>query len=740
LFTIILFWVSFIADGVVSYGGSSSSSGGIYPSHGTTANPYGYEYSRAQDRASLRGGWGSEETSTSTHPPGLGVGGSVQGPADIRVGEAVDSSEFASQPVSGVTPEIATGLSGLGCGGSEVTSTSTPEYFSSWSWYERDPKVSTPQWNWKDNQYDSWYETRREKGQWEGRRAGGAKRGGGIPWETANQGQKRQRHSVSEQVWRRRGAHQWPRGQQSETVNSTVESTHTNRGKKRKVANVEEGSRPEGAPVRQRKTNRVKRRKERIVAHRADKKKLRKKKRVSKGFARLSILHTVIKKKEKIKNVWGEGHLRGGTWNTRLMGSPNGRLDPFLKMECFLALFESRGWSFALLSDMKFPQNGVRQYETEKQTMSWTLIVQGKVAIMLNQGLAELWRKSGAILECVGRTDISTTRAMAITIKQKGWQRGLRLISVYAPTSAHSTMKEREKYNKHVHMLLEKSAAEDILVVGGDMNAQVGAGKDTTNRDVLGAFGHNNRTKTGEDLIQLCREEGLMVAGSFGLQNERSTWWHPAHGTGHEIDHLLVRRTQRWHVLACKTLHYGMPADEESKERAKKEQARSRRTNTTWRVEKHVRHDGVIAWESYTDHHPVEIVIRAGKNWQAAAKAKERKWAEEPDWSKVWGGTKEALEHKQRLEEKMNDDISKMGENSEWDSICEVSYKAALEILGAKGKPHPRPWLVGKETDKAELDARVSEVKKAFKFSQPRGQQKHNHPSQTKQSRPRNKS
>ena len=42
---------------------------------------------------------------------------------------------------------------------------------------------------------------------------------------------------------------------------------------------------------------------------------------------------------------------------------------------------ESRGWSFYLLSDLKYPQNGVCGYETDRQT--WTLVIQGKLGIML---------------------------------------------------------------------------------------------------------------------------------------------------------------------------------------------------------------------------------------------------------------------------------------------------------------------------------------------------------------------
>ena len=304
---------------------------------------------------------------------------------------------------------------------------------------------------------------------------------------------------------------------------------------------------------------------------------------------------------------------------------------------------------------------------------------------------------------------------MAITIRQKGWKEGLRLVAAYAPTSSlnRKTQAQRVQFKEHLASILEKSKTGDMLVVGVDFNAEVGAGKDDCNRDVLGAFGATNRTKTGEDLIELCREEGLMVAGSFFAQRERSTWWHFRFGTGHELDHLLIRRAQRWNVLRCRTLHFGrMPGGQARTIRRRKEMERARKTQTTIAVEVAQREDGVIAWSPYTDHHPVEIVLRIGKNWATEAERKNEIKVLEPDWSKVWGGTKEAKDYSQKLAAKTNERIEAMGENNEdWETVCKVCNDTALEVLGSKGKPHPRQWLRGKEDLKAQLDEDVHKAR-----------------------------
>ena len=48
---------------------------------------------------------------------------------------------------------------------------------------------------------------------------------------------------------------------------------------------------------------------------------------------------------------------------------------------------------------------------------------------------------------------------------------------------------------------------------------------------------------------------------------------------------------------------------------------------------------------------------------------------------------------------------------SEWNEICTVSHKVAMEVLGKRGRPHPEPWLVGHEQDKEELDTTIRKLK-----------------------------
>eukprot|EP00969_Alexandrium_andersonii_P133025 5882456-Alexandrium_andersonii.AAC.1 len=47
-----------------------------------------------------------------------------------------------------------------------------------------------------------------------------------------------------------------------------------------------------------------------------------------------------------------------------------------------------------MLSDVAFPENGVQEYRADSTV--WTIVVQGKVAIAMNERWAKCWREAGA--------------------------------------------------------------------------------------------------------------------------------------------------------------------------------------------------------------------------------------------------------------------------------------------------------------------------------------------------------
>ena len=259
------------------------------------------------------------------------------------------------------------------------------------------------------------------------------------------------------------------------------------------------------------------------------------------------------------------------------------------KAEIMFGLMQKRKWSAAILTDINMPPNTVKEYETDGH--KWTLVTRGKVGIVLNEKLTEQWGKGVAASMTGKGTEGSPARCFTIRIPNDGWRKGLFIVGVYAPTSHHSQTRAREHMYEQIEKLIDKSGGYQTLIIGGDFNAEVGAGKDREYSDVLGTHGDNRRTGSGSTLLEHCRQNQLIVAGSYTRQTERATWWHPRWGSGHELDHFLMRKVDRWMIRSCKTLHQDMP-------------------------------NKVATWKTYCDHEPVEIDLRTDKNWVEIKKQK----------------------------------------------------------------------------------------------------------------------
>ena len=161
------------------------------------------------------------------------------------------------------------------------------------------------------------------------------------------------------------------------------------------------------------------------------------------------------------------------------------------------------------------------------------------------------------------------------------------MVSAYAPVSGKGAEpeKERERFWKQLGQVSSRAPRECRLIVGGDMNAEVGAAKDNEFREVMGGNGTRKRTDTGKNSIDFCTEAGMLIAGTFFKQKERATWWHLRYGSAHELDHFLIRQSDRWYLEGCKTLHFGRTL-------AGKATRKKRRIEPP----KVQRPDGVIAW------------------------------------------------------------------------------------------------------------------------------------------------
>ena len=148
---------------------------------------------------------------------------------------------------------------------------------------------------------------------------------------------------------------------------------------------------------------------------------------------------------------------------------------------------------------------------------------------------------------------------------------------VYAPTSA-AGRRERATLRQDVFCLVEAAPPSTMIVVSGDLNAELGnsGGTMQTGDAVVGPFAHTRLTTAGVEWRDWCLRHDFRDAGSRSQQRRRRTWRHPRFRTDHELDHFLIHQGDLWHLRSCRILYDGPNVQ--------------------------------VSWTPYTDHNPVECV------------------------------------------------------------------------------------------------------------------------------------
>ena len=154
-----------------------------------------------------------------------------------------------------------------------------------------------------------------------------------------------------------------------------------------------------------------------------------------------------------------------GTWNTRQLGAYSTKFEPGMKTKCMFELMEKRTWHAALLTDVRYGADGIREYQTKRDT--WTMVVRGKVAIAMSSSMAQEWKKGGCkvwVGTKMGKENQS--RVMSVDIPPKGWKKGLHLVCQYSHTST-APVAMRNKHWQELQKITNSAAPYRTLLLGG---------------------------------------------------------------------------------------------------------------------------------------------------------------------------------------------------------------------------------------------------------------------------------
>ena len=374
------------------------------------------------------------------------------------------------------------------------------------------------------------------------------------------------------------------------------------------------------------------------------------------------------------------------TWNTRGWGARYSEIDQAIKSRCIVHLVERRGVGLAILSDLKFPEVGVRTYRTALQC--WTLVAVGSVGFLMNEEWADWWTQGGGVFAAATPEGRDKVRAASVTFPRVGWRRGLHVVGVYAPTAA-ARRRQRDEFMRQVGDMLGRAPGSSMQVLAGDFNAELGLARHGDWGDVLGPFGNARRSDAGKEWLEWCRNEGWVEAASQYAQRCRGTWWHCRFNTEHVLDHFFLPRAERWHLTACSVVHAGRGM-------------RAGGGDNSWQ------------WGPYTDHHPVEMTMRVGKLWVPRRRAGARE--ERADVAKLNGMGEATRTYRRRFQEVAGQKLTELTEGAEhvaWQDITQACHQAAVEVVGTVGRKSDRPWLEGHWEELQRMDAAITEGRRA---------------------------
>ena len=186
------------------------------------------------------------------------------------------------------------------------------------------------------------------------------------------------------------------------------------------------------------------------------------------------------------------------------------------------------------------------------------------------------WRNSSIQVNTDGKGETCRSMLLQIPCYHK---LGISIVATYAP-STNVTAEEQQTYLDDLEALLTYVKARHILILGRGFQRR-SRNSGSAHSGSIGPHGPRKRNLRGQNLIQFCTQQGLVVANTWTPQHHKTTWWHPRFNTPHLLDYFLVAKKHLGNVHRVLTIH----------------------PEVAWQA---LQRD----WTPYTDHSPIEMQIK----------------------------------------------------------------------------------------------------------------------------------
>ena len=319
------------------------------------------------------------------------------------------------------------------------------------------------------------------------------------------------------------------------------------------------------------------------------------------------------------------------TWNLQGISMRAGNRER-LRRTC--KKIEDRGWEVVLASEIRSGASGTVWLGEDDNQMA--VVHSKRTGVILRGGLLRKWVEGG---QRVTHYD----RATSVIIDN------LRLISIYHPHYDENSI-ETDTLRHDIEDQLARSPRDEILVIGGDLNAQIGRNQE---RDLTaGKFGLPRTNQAGIDFLNWCESNQLAYVNSFIRHGNRGTWFHVPLRRWFELDGFAVKNHQR-HAI--------------------------------------VRGMSTVQDRTLSDHNPkimtINTKLRNYRHGNIPRRRPQIYWEKLQDES-----TREAFVEAttRRLDELPEGEVS-------WDSISSILVGAAEESCGRRRRTIANPWTLGRE-------------------------------------------
>ena len=136
-----------------------------------------------------------------------------------------------------------------------------------------------------------------------------------------------------------------------------------------------------------------------------------------------------------------------------------------------------------------------------------------------------------------------------ITARFKSKVRYITIVQAYAPTDS-ADLADKEKFYDELQATMINIKRQDIILVIGDFNAQIGP-DNMELEHIMGRHGMGSITENGELFTEFCCENELVIGGSLFPDKDchKQTWTHHRTRKGYQLDHVCISSKWRGSLL-----------------------------------------------------------------------------------------------------------------------------------------------------------------------------------------------